>query len=71
LAETVARKLQQVWEKAHYRYTPSKKKLETKKEQQELSKEERETLEDIANMFGITIYVRPHKKGALVNIKHG
>lgn len=71
LAEAVAQKLQQVWEKAHYRYTPSKKKLKTKKEQQELSEEERETLEDIANMFGITIYVRPHKKAELVTIKHG
>jgi len=71
LAETVNQKLQQIWDKAHYRYKPPKTKIETKKELQELSPEEKETLEDIAGVFGITVYVRTHKKGELVAINHG
>lgn len=71
LAETVDQKLQQIWEKAHYRYKPPKTKIQVRKEQQELSIEEKETLEDIASIFGITVYVRTHKKGKLVAINHG
>ncbi|MCK4494782.1 MAG: hypothetical protein KAU91_00410, partial [Candidatus Aminicenantes bacterium] len=71
LAETVDQKLQQIWEKAHYRYKPPKIKIEARKEQQELSIEEKETLEDIASIFGITVYVRTHKEGKLVAINHG
>ncbi|NVM27054.1 MAG: transposase family protein, partial [Desulfobacterales bacterium] len=50
LAETVDQKLQQIWKKAHYRYKPPKTKIEVRKEQQELSQEEKETLEDIASI---------------------
>ena len=71
LAETVDQKLQQIWKKAHYRYKPPKTKIEVRKEQQELSQEEKETLEDIASIFGITVYVRTHKEGKLVAINHG
>jgi hypothetical protein len=71
LAETVNQRLQKIWDKAHYRYKPTKTKIETRKEQQELSPEEKETLEDIAGVFGITVYVRTHKKGELVAINHG
>lgn len=71
LAERVDQKLQQIWNKAHYRYKPPKTKRETRKEQQELSQEEKETLEDIASIFGVTVYVRTHKKGKLVAISHG
>jgi hypothetical protein len=71
LAETVDQKLQQIWKKAHYRYKPPKTKIEARKEQQELSQEEKETLEDIAGIFGITVYVRTHKEGKLVAINHG
>jgi len=71
LAERVDQKLQQIWKKAHYRYKPPKTKIEVRKEQQELSQEEKETLEDIASIFGITVYVRTHKEGKLVAINHG
>ncbi|MBE0461732.1 MAG: transposase family protein [Candidatus Aminicenantes bacterium] len=71
LSERVDRKLQQIWEKAHYRYKPPKTKIEDRKEQQELSPEEKETLEDIAGVLGITVYVRTHKEGKLVAINHG
>jgi hypothetical protein len=71
LSETVNQKLQQIWDKAHYRYKPPKTKIETRKELQELSPEEKETLEDIAGVFGITVYVRTHKGGKLVAINHG
>jgi len=71
LAERVDQKLQQIWNKAHYRYKPPKTKRETRKEQQELSQEEKETLEDIASVFGVTVYVRTHKEGKLVAINHG
>jgi hypothetical protein len=71
LSEVVNQKLQQIWDKAHYRYKPPKTKLETRKELQELSPEEKETLEDIAGVFGITVYVRTHKEGKLVAINHG
>ena len=71
LAETIGLKLQHIWEKAHYRYKPQKRKLETTKEQQQLSREEKETLEDIASVFGISVYVRTHEEGELVAINHG
>jgi hypothetical protein len=71
LAETIGLKLQHIWEKAHYRYKPHKKKLETTKEQQQLSREEKETLEDIASVLGITVYVKAHEEGELVAINHG
>jgi len=71
LAERVDQKLQQIWKKAHYRYKPPKRKIEARKEQQELSQEEKETLENIASIFGITVYVRTHKEGKLVAINHG
>jgi hypothetical protein len=71
LSEAVNQKLQQIWDKAHYRYKPPKTKIETRKELQELSPEEKETLEDIAGVFGITVYVRTHKEGKLVAINHG
>ena len=32
---------------------------------------EKETLEDIASVFGITVYVRTHKEGKLMAINHG
>ena len=48
-------KLQRIWDNAHYRYKPPKTKIETRKEQQNLSPEEKETLEDIASVFGITV----------------
>jgi len=71
LSKTVNQKLQQIWDKAHYRYKPPQTKIETRKEQQELSTEEKETLEDIASVFGITVYVKTHKEGKLVAINHG
>ena len=71
LAERVDQKLQQIWQKARYRYKPPKTKIETRKEQQELSQEKKETLEDIASIFGITVYVRTHKEGKLVAINNG
>jgi hypothetical protein len=71
LAGRVDQKLQQIWKKAHYRYKPAKTKREARKEQQELSQEEKETLEGIASVFGVTVYVRTHKKGKLLAINHG
>jgi hypothetical protein len=71
LAKTVNQKLQQIWDNAHYRYKPPKTEIKTGKEQQELSPEEKETLENIASVFGITVYVRTHKEGKLMAINHG
>ena len=71
LAERVDQKLQKIWDKAHYRYTPPKMKIEEGKEQKELSSEEKDILEDIARVYGITVYIRPHRTAELVAINHG
>ncbi len=71
LAERVDQKLQKIWDKAHYRYTPPKMKIEEGKEQKELSSEEKDILEDIARVYGITVYIRPHRNSELVAINHG
>jgi hypothetical protein len=71
LAEKVDQKLQIIWEKAHYRYKPPKTKIEEGKEHKELTSEEKETLEDIARIYGITVYVRPHGDAELVAINQG
>jgi hypothetical protein len=71
LAETVNRKLERIWDLAHYRYKPKDIKKSTKDLREQLSNEEKETLEEIAQIFGIEVYVRTHQNGELINIAHG
>lgn len=71
LSERLNEKLEHIWSLAHYRpTTPDKKKREEEKIDG-LSPAEKETLESIAQVFGITVYVRPRKNGDLVAIRHG
>nr|MBC8357611.1 hypothetical protein [Candidatus Aminicenantes bacterium] len=71
LSERLNEKLEHIWSLAHYRPpTPDKKKREEEKIDG-LSPAEKETLESIAQVFGITVYVRPRKDGDLVAIRHG
>ena len=71
LAETVNRKLERIWDLAHYRYKPKDIKKSTNDLREQLSNEEKETLEEIAQIFGIEVYVRTHQNGELINIAHG
>jgi hypothetical protein len=68
LSEKVNQKLQRIWDLAHYRYTPSKK---INPQSEKLTPAEKETLEDIAQVFGITVYVRTHKEGKLIALGNG
>jgi len=71
LAETVNRKLERIWDLAHYHYKPKDIKKSTNDLREQLSNEEKETLEEIAQIFGIEVYVRTHQNGELINIAHG
>lgn len=71
LAETVNRKLERIWDLAHYHYKPKDTKKSTKDLREQLSNEEKETLEEIAQIFGIEVYVRTHQNGELINIAYG
>ena len=71
LSETIDQKLQRVWDLAHYSYKPKDIKKRTKDLREQLSIEEKETLEEISQIFGIEVYVRTHHNGELTNIAHG
>jgi len=71
LSETINKKLDGIWDLAHYRYKPEQVENKSKPEMNELSAVERETLEGISQALGITVYVRAHKNGALKAIDHG
>lgn len=71
LSEVVSHKLERIWELAHYRYKPAGEEKKAKAEPDELSSEERETLESISQAFGITLYVRNRQGGKLVALHHG
>ena len=71
LAEIINRKLEGIWDLAHYRYKPKDIKKSTQNLKEQLSNEEKETLEEIAQIFGIEVYVRTHQNGKLINIAHG
>lgn len=71
LAETINWKLERIWDLAHYRYKPEDKKKGAQDVKEQLSSGERETLEGIAQTFGIDVYVRTHRNGELINIAHG
>ncbi len=71
LAETINRKLEGIWDLAHYRYKPKDINKSTQNLKEQLSNEEKETLEEIAQLFGIDVYVRTHQNGELINIAHG
>ena len=60
-----------VWEVANYRYNPPKGEGKTNSQPEKLSVTEKETLEDIAQVFGITVYVRTHKGGKLIALGNG
>jgi len=62
LSERINKKLEYIWDLAHYRYKPSDIKEKTHAELDELSSFERETLEALSHTFGITVYVRTHKR---------
>ncbi|MFW6160151.1 MAG: hypothetical protein ACOC57_03315 [Acidobacteriota bacterium] len=71
LAETVNWKLQRILDLAHYRYKPKDKKKGAQDVKEQLSSEEKEILEGIAQTFGIDIYLRTHQNGELIDIAHG
>jgi hypothetical protein len=71
LAETINRKLELIWDLARYRYKPKDIKKSTKDLQDQLSSAEKETLEEIAQVFGMEVFVRNHPNGQLISIGHG
>jgi hypothetical protein len=71
LSETINQKLQKIWDLAHYRYTLPEAEKKTNSQPEKLSSDEKETLEDIAQVFGITVYVRTHKGGKLIALGNG
>lgn len=71
LSEKVNQKLQHIWDMAHYRYNPPKGEMKINSQPEKLSPTEKETLEDIAQVFGITVYVRTHKGGKLIALGNG
>lgn len=68
LSETINKKLDRIWDLAHYRYKPKNIKKGTQNLKEQLSNEEKETLEGIAQVFGIEVYVKTHQNGELINI---
>ena len=64
-------RFERIWDLAHYHYKPKDIKKSTKDLREQLSNEEKETLEEIAQVFGIEVYVRTHQNGELINIAHG
>lgn len=71
LSERVNKKLEGIWDLAHYRYQPPQEPKRAKTQPGELSLEETEALEAISQAFGITVYARTHPGGELVAIPHG
>ena len=71
LSERINEKLEHIWSLARYRSKPSEEKEKEDVKIEGLSPEEKETLESIAQVFGITVYVRTRKDGDLVAIRHG
>jgi hypothetical protein len=71
LSERVNKKLERIWEMAHYRYQPPERDKQAKAEPGQLSLEEREALEAISEAFGIAVYARTRPGGELVAINHG
>jgi hypothetical protein len=58
LSEVIERKLEHIWDLAHYRYKPAHEKKKANAEREELSLVEREILEAIFQAFQIIVYVR-------------
>jgi hypothetical protein len=71
LSERVNKKLERIWDLAHYRYEPAEQDKTTKAEPGQLSLEEKEALQAISQAFGITVYARTRRGGELVAIGHG
>jgi hypothetical protein len=71
LSERLNEKLEHIWSLAHYRAKPPDKEKKEEEKIEGLSPVEKETLESISQVFGITIYVRPRKDGDFVAIRHG
>ena len=71
LSERLNEKLEHIWSLAHYRPKTSEKEKKEKAKIDGLSQKEKEMLESIVKVLGISIYVRPHKDGDLVAIRHG
>jgi hypothetical protein len=71
LAETINRKLERIWDLAHYRYKPKDIKKNTKDLREQLSSEEKKTLEEIAQVFGFEVYVKNQENGEMISIGHG
>jgi len=71
LSEKLNEKLEYIWSLARYRWKPSDEKKTDEAQLDGLSLDEKETLESIAQVFGITVYVRTRKDGDLIAIRHG
>ncbi len=71
LSERLNEKLEQIWSLAHYRPTIPDKKKKKEEKIDGLSPAEKEMLESIVEVLGVTVYVRPHKNGDLIAIHHG
>lgn len=71
LSKTINRKLQLIWSLVCFHYNPKEPDVKTKTELKELSASEKETLEDIAQVFGINVYIRTHKGGKLIALGDG
>lgn len=71
LSERLNEKLEHIWSLACYRPKPSDEGKKEDAKIEGLSPDEKETLESIAQVFGISVYVRTRKDGDLIAIRHG
>jgi hypothetical protein len=71
LSERLNEKLEHIWSLAHYRPKSSSKEEKKGEKIEGLSSIEKKTLQSIAQVFGVTVYVRTQKDGDLVTIRHG
>jgi len=71
LSERLNEKLEHIWSLARYRPKSSNKEEKKGEKIEGLSPVEKKTLESIAQVFGVTVYVRTRKDGDLVAIRHG
>ncbi len=71
LSERINKKLERIYDLAHYRYKLTDDEKKGRSELNKLSSVEKETLEAIAQALGVTVYVRARRGGELVAIHHG
>jgi len=71
LSERINEKLERIWSLAQYRWKPSDDEKKEDVKIEGLSPEEKDMLESIAQVLGITVYIRTRRDGDLIAVRHG